>query len=167
MKKRLYFLFPDDTGAQLALETLNRNGIKRRHIHAIAKEGVALRNLPRATKFQREDIFHQAEYWLWRINLVVFGLFLAMFVYGLYTGSAILAVAGAIVMLATFGTGVLWAQYPDSNLREMAAAMSHGEVVLLVDVPVRRAHEIEALIEHRHPDGEVGGVSWIIDAFGL
>ena len=167
MKKRLYFLFPDDSAAQRALKTLTGNGIKRKHIHAIAKEGVALRNLPRATKFQREDTFHRAEYWLWRINLVIFALFLAVFIYGLSTGSALLALAGAIVMLATLGAGVLWSQYPDSSLQEMAAAMSHGEIVLLVDVPVYRAREIETLIEHRLPDCEVGGVSWIIDAFGL
>ena len=56
---------------------------------------------------------------------------------------------------------------PDVHLTEFTDALSHGEVLLMVDVPVDRVAEIEKAVHHRHPEAVVGGVSWAVDAFGI
>ncbi len=56
---------------------------------------------------------------------------------------------------------------PDVHLTEFTDALSHGEVLLMVDVPSRRVAEIENFIYHRFPEAVVGGVGWTLDAFGI
>jgi hypothetical protein len=46
-------------------------------------------------------------------------------------------------------------------------AMRHGELLLMVDVPVWRVERVEALVHKHHPEAVVGGVGWHIDALHI
>jgi hypothetical protein len=45
-------------------------------------------------------------------------------------------------------------------LTEFTDALSHGEVLLMIDVPAKRVAEIEDFVHHRYPEACVGGVGW-------
>ena len=56
---------------------------------------------------------------------------------------------------------------PDVHLTEFTDALSHGEILLMVDVPASRVAEIEDFVHHRYPEAVVGGVSWTVEGFGI
>jgi hypothetical protein len=72
------------------------------------------------------------------------------------------------IMLATFIAGEQFVVHvPNVHLTEFTDALSHGEILLMVDVPKNRVAEIEHFVHHRYPEAVVGGVGWSIDAFDI
>jgi hypothetical protein len=62
---------------------------------------------------------------------------------------------------ALFGgwaSGMNAAAVPNTRLRRFAQPIDEGKVLLIVDVPVGRVAEIEAMIAQRHPDISFGGM---------
>jgi hypothetical protein len=77
-------------------------------------------------------------------------------------------IASVVVLVATFIAGERFAiKLPHAHLADLRVPLEHGEVVLLVDVPLQRVREIEHLVAERHPEIGVGGVGWTIEAFGV
>ncbi len=167
MLRRLFFLFPDEPHAQRAVNQLVSIDIPERRIHAIAKN-IELKSLPQATQRQKNDIAFRIERFLWSADLVVFALALIAFVITLVSGDFIWSMISLAIMAVTFIAGEQFvAHVPDVHLSEFVDALSHGEILLMIDVPSNRVSEIEDFVHHRYPEAVVGGVSWSIDAFGL
>lgn len=167
MLRRLYFLFPDEPHAQRAVDDLISLDISERRIHAIAKN-VALKTLPPATHRQKNDTAFRIEWFLWTANLVVFSLAVIAFVIALIDVAFIWAIIAFGVMAASFIAGEYFVVHvPDVHLSAFADALSHGEILLMIDVPKSHVAEIERFIHHKYPVAVVGGVSWSVDAFGL
>ena len=167
MLRRLFFLFPDEPHAQRAVNQLLTLDIPERRIHAIAKNA-ELKSLPQATKRQQNDTAFLIERFLWSANLVVFFLALIALVIALVAGEFIGAIISLGLIVITFIAGEHFAVHvPDVHLGEFTNALSHGEILLMVDVPSNRVGYIEGFIRHRYPEAVVGGESWSVDAFGL
>jgi len=167
MLRRLFFLFPDEKHAQRAVHSLVNNNIPKRHIHAIA-HGTRLRTLPMATDRQKRDTAFLVEKILWHVNLSVFVIAFLALIIALLSGEIIWSAVALIVMLATFIAGEYFVvKVPNVHLSEFNDALSHGEILLMVDVPKNRVAEIEEYVHHRHIEAVTGGVGWSIDAFGI
>jgi len=167
MLRRLFFLFPDEERAQRAVNQLVFLNISERNIHAIA-HGVKLKTLPEATERQKNDTAFRVESFLWRANLLLFVVSLIAFFIALVTASFYWTLFALFIMTITFFAGEHFVvNVPDVHLTEFTDALSHGEVLLMVDVPADRVAEIESMIHHRYPEAVVGGVSWTVDAFGI
>jgi len=167
MLRRLFFLFPGVEHAQRAVDELVQRGIHTRHIHAIAK-GIDLGGLPEATERQKKDIKFRLEWFVWKTNLMLFAVALTALIASPVLGSVIWAAGSLLVVLSTFFAGEQFAvKVPDVHLTEFTDALSHGEVLLMLDVPVKRVAEIEACVQHRYPEAVAGGVSWTIDALNI
>lgn len=167
MSRRLFFLFPDEEHAQDVVDELVYRRIPKRRIHAIAR-GVELKTLPEATERQKNDTAFRVENLLWRANLAVFVLALLVFIVSLVVGAFFWIIAAVAVMLLTFFAGEQFVVHvPDVHLTEFTDALSHGEILLMVDVPRSRALEIDYYVRHSHPEAVTGGVSWSVDAFGM
>lgn len=167
MLRRLFFLFPNEANAQEVVDQLLHLNITTRHIHAIAP-GTKLTSLPEATERQKNDTAFRVERFLWRANLLVFVVALVTLVAGLLSANSALAVISIVLMLATFIAAEQFVvKIPDVHLTEFTDALSHGEVLLMVDVHSGRVAEIENFIHHKHPEAAVGGVGWTLDAFGI
>lgn len=167
MLRRLFFLFPDTDHAQRVVDEMLDKGIPVRHIHAIAR-GVDLGRLPEASERQKQDIKFRLEWFVWNTNLVMFAVALATFIASLIIGSAVWSVVSLLVMVLTFIVGEHFAVHvPNVHLTEFTDALSHGEVLLMVDVSRDRVAEVENCVHHRHPEASVGGVGWSVDAFEL
>jgi len=167
MLRRLFFLFPDEKHAQLAVNQLIFHRISERNIHAIA-HGIELKTLPEATERQKKDTAFRVESFLWNTNLLIFICALLVFFFTSLMTEFYWALIALSVMAATFFAGEHFVVHvPDVHLTEFTDALSHGEILLMVDVPGGRVAEIENFIRYRHPEAVVGGVSWAVDAFGI
>jgi hypothetical protein len=171
MNRRLYFLFPDPEHAGRVIDELSREGVDRSHLHAMADPAVdlsALASRAPLSSAQAEDRAWRIEHRLWNANLGLFALALAGLLVALYLGLTGWAVAALAVMLATFVAGEQFAvKVPHAHLDEVRAALAHGEVLLMVDVPRQRVAEIEDLVHRRHPEAALGGVGWSTDALSV
>jgi hypothetical protein len=72
-----------------------------------------------------------------------------------------------LVMVVTFIGGYFWAQVPDTHIKEFRPEMSHGEILLMIDVPEQHLFEVEEKVHRHHPEAILGGATWMVDAFGL
>jgi len=166
IKRRLYFLLPDNGHAGTVVRELEARGIERRFMHAIAGHGGDANGLPDASRMQRNDLGARIERYLWGGNLVLFFLALIALV--------ILAVLSlpwwwlllpAGIMLVSFLTGLEFVMHtPNVHLAEFQSAMRHREILLMVDVPVGQVAEVEEAVHRRHPEAIAGGVGWSVDA---
>jgi hypothetical protein len=163
MKRRLYFLLPDTAHASGVVQELERHGIERSHIHAIAGQGIDPGDLPMATLRQRGDAAAGIEKFLWLANLAAFFIsLLLLIVMMLLQPDWLWLLLPLGVMLVCFIAGLgFTSRVPNVHLDEFRDAMRHAEVLLMVDVPVKQVARVEALL-HRHPEVTVGGVGWNI-----
>ncbi len=167
MKRRLYFLFPDTAQARSAVDDLAWHGIGKRHIHAVARDGVDLEGLPKASAWQRRDLIHHLERVWWNTNLTVFFLALFGLLIGVLNAAAVWSMTMLALMIATLILGVLETGLPNVGLDELHDALRHGEVLLLVDVPQTSVADVESFLHSHHPTATPGGVSWTIERFGM
>lgn len=167
MLRRLFFLFPDEKHAQSVVHELVNNNIPKRRIHAIS-HGARLITLPAATERQKKDTAFLVEKLLWMTNLLVFFVALIGLIMALISGDTLWSIVAIFVMLATFIAGELFVVFvPDVHLSEFSDALSHGEILLMVDVAKNQVAEVENLVHRHHPEAVVGGVGWTLDAFGI
>ena len=168
MLRRLYLLFPDREHAQAAVEDLEALQVTREHVHALAREGIDLGDLPPATLAQRSDRLRWLEQVLWYGNLAVFLLLLGFVLLMVLQGHWLAAGIGLALMLASYLAGDWFAtRVIGVHASEFEDALRHGEVLLLVDVPQSRVLEIERHIERHHPEAVIGGTGWTIEALGM
>lgn len=163
MERRLYFTFPRAAQARRAVEELVAGSIPRTAIHTVARDDAGIEDLPAATTAQRHDRVWALERLYWNTNLVVFFVSLLGLLVALYVDRPTVAVAALLVMVATFLAGERFAvRVPHAHLDEQRVPLRHGEVVVMVDVPADRVHEVEAMVSRQHPEAGVGGVGWHI-----
>ena len=164
---RLYFLLPDENTAEKVVDDLGQTGIEFRNLHAHVKH-VSSDQLPAATRWQKIDLAQSLENVIWRSDLIIFFIALMIFLAVLIMGSLYWSLAALALMLATFLTGNWFAEFmPKVHLREFEHALSHGEVLLMVDVPRKKVAEVEERVRHYHPAAIPGGSSWTIQSLGI
>ena len=169
MKRRLYFLIPDTGHTQAVVEGLQAFGIKRGAMHVLAKAGVDLDGLPVATGGQRTDAGARIETILWDGNLAIYFIaLLALIVMAYLRFDWYWLLLPAAIMVATFVMGIVFTtRVPSVHLSEFRDAMQHGELLLMVDVPLWQVEHVETLVHTQHPEATAGGVSWHIDALNI
>ena len=168
MKRRLYFLLPDTGHTQAVVNDLEVFGINTRAMHVLAKPGVKLNGLPVATGRQRTDAGAKLETILWDGNLAIYFIALLALIIMAFMQLGWFWLLPAAVMVVTFLMGIVFtSQVPNVHLSEFRDAMHHGELLLLVDVPLWRVEGVETLVHEHHPEATVGGVGWHIDALHI
>ncbi len=168
MLRRLYYLFPDVTHVQMVVEELVKLEVPHHRMHAMARKNIDLRSLPGTTPRQKSDAMHHIVTLGWNINLLLFFLALMALIVGLFDKSPVLVIVPMLVMIATYIGGYLYTTHlPDMDLSDFEDALKHGEILLMVDVPLKKVAEIESYMHRRHYEAYDGGISWTVDAFGL
>jgi len=168
MNRRLYFLIPDRANALRVVDELGKNGIAVDQIHALGDRRTRLDGLPTSTLRQANDSASRLEKILWNANLASFAMALCVFIALLLTlkwsGWLLLPVA---VMVANFLAGLRFTSVPNTHLGEFQDALTHGEILLMVDVAETEVARVERQVQHEHPEAHVGGVGWGSTALGL
>jgi hypothetical protein len=168
MLRRLFYLFPEKFQVRKVVDELGKIGINYERLHTLAKEGIDLDGLPPATARQSSDLGEKLESWFWRINLLVFFIALALTLFAAFSNAWYWMLLG--LFIAT--TNVLLGNYftskiPRVHVDQFRGALSHGEILLMVDVPHWRVREIDQVVTHHHPEVDSGGVGWTIEALHI
>ena len=159
MLRRLFFLFPDEPNAQSAVDKLIELDIPLQRIHVLARN-IKLKTLPKATLRNKSDTVFHIEPLLWVTNLTLFMLALISFVVALVIGELLWAGISLALMAASFIAGEKLVVYiPYVHLSEFNVALSHGEILLMIDVQANRVAEIEGFVHHKYPEANIGGDS--------
>ena len=169
MKRRLYFLIPDTGHAQAVVDDLEAFGINRDAMHVLAKAGIDLGRLPVATGRQRTDAGARLETILWDGNLALYLVaLLALIAMAYLRFDWYWLLLPAAIMVVTFVMGIVFTtKIPNVHLSEFRDAMHHGELLLMVDVPLWQVERVETLVHSQHPEATAGGVCWHIDALHI
>lgn len=167
MLRRLYFLFPDENHAQRAVDELINRNISKQHMHAITR-GAELTTLPEATERQKNDTAFHVEQFVWKANLLLFAAALIVLTASVVANEWFWSALSLAIMLITFFAGKFFVErVPNDHLTEFTSALAHGEILLMVDVPLYHVTKVARFVEHRHPETRLDGSSWTIDAFGI
>lgn len=145
MRKRLYFLFPDQEQASKMVDELLLARIDEGHIHVMAKEGTDLGDLPAASILQTSDIVHGVE-----TGVVIGGLSglvgSVVAILALQISSIMgLIVLGCTLFGAVFGVwtaGMIGSSAKNTRLKAFEQAMSEGKILLMTDVPMDKVEII-------------------------
>jgi hypothetical protein len=169
MNRRLFFLLPDEQHARQAMQDLidagiHKNAVSAHQRHSRDNAG----EIASGKVWQRVHRAEQVEAWAWRTDLVIFFLALIGLGFALWYGSVLFSVVAVVIMALTFLVGDRFAELvPRVHLQEFEHALSHGEVLLMVDVQSARVAEIENLLLGKHPEAIAGGSSWTLRLLGI
>lgn len=169
MKRRLYFLLPDNAHTRVVVKDLKAFGIHNDAMHTMAEPDIDLSDLPVATRKQYKDPGARLETILWEGNLAIFFIALLALISTASMGLGwFWLLLPATIMLVTFAMGVVFtSRVPNAHLSGFQDAMRHGEILLMVDVPVWRVERVESLVHKHHPEAFVGGVGWHTDVLHI
>lgn len=160
MKRRLYFLLPDIAHAMMVVTELQASKIEPLQLHLKPGAGIDSSKLPATLQDIHRDTEHLVERYLWNTNLVLFFIALSVFCLSLYMQWTIVAFIMVLFMLSSFLLGLWDTTLPEVKLAEFDNALSHHEILLMVDCHKEHIRQIEELV-HLHNSGAVnGGVSW-------
>jgi len=169
MRRRLYFLLPDNTRARQVVDELLLARIEERHIHVLAKEGTPLEQLPEATLMQKSDFVHGVEQGIavGGATGVLAGLIAVSFPpAGLVLGGgALLGIALAGAGIGAWVSGMIATDVPSSRLKEFEHAIEDGNLLMMIDVPKDQVDTVTALIKRHHPEADMHGIEPAIPAF--
>ncbi len=169
MRRRLYFLLPNVKSAKQVFKELLLARVEDRNIFFLAKEGVALSDLPEATMLQKSDEIHGLE-----VGLVVGGATgaLAGVVAMMFPPSGLVMGLGVILALSLIGaiagvwaSGMIASDVPNTHLDKFSKEIEHGKILLMVDVPKHQIEEITDMLREHHPDAAPRGRDPTLPAF--
>jgi hypothetical protein len=167
--RRLYFMLPDIDTAKTVVDELLLKRIDDHHIHVVAREGVELGDLPEASLLQKSDFIPALERGLalGGITGALAGIAAVTFPpAGLVLGGgAILGTSLAGAGMGAWMSGMIGVDVPNTQIDKFEAAISEGEILMMVDIDKARVAEIEALVQQHHPEADMGGTEPHIPAF--
>jgi hypothetical protein len=168
MRKRIYWLLPDQGSAVKTMNELLLARISESHIHFVAREGADMTGLHAANVLQTSDLVDAAETGL----LVGSGLGAAMGVVAAYVladmapqAMVVIGMAGVGAVLGTWSSSMIGSSTPSRRLRRFEGAIAAGQYLLMVDVPRGRVTEIEELLQRTHPEAHFEGLEPNVPAF--
>ncbi len=168
MKRRLFFLLPDVEHAREVVSELNQMGIDQTHMHVIACDNIDTTGLPPSTPLQKQDGIYKIEQFMWNANLAVFALSLFFTLYLFLNNSPAAALIPLTIMIITFVSGCIFMlKVPSIHLSEFETAISHGEILLVVNTRKNQVHQLENFVQHEHPEVIPAGIGWTLEVFQL
>src|SRR5262245_18932288 len=169
MRRRLDFVIPDTETARRIEDELLLARIEERHMHFLAQDEATLGDLPKASLSHRMDLVHGMQRGL--IVGLGMGTVVGLALYWLTDIGALLGL-GAVLLFALSAaamgawiSGMIGSSVANPWLKQFEQTLRQGHILLMVDVPVERVEEIEALIARHHPEVEDRGVEPTTPAF--
>ena len=169
MRRRLYVVLPDLASAIKVANDLLLARVEDKHMHFLGRRGNSLGDLHEASFVQKTDV-RQALFLgvgLGVIGGMVLGLYLKLNPIGVHefgVGTLMLCVLGG-AMFGGWAATLVGVSTPNSHLKSFEEDIESGKILLMVDIPVQRVQEIEALIAQRHPEAIGKGIDKTMPVF--
>lgn len=169
MKRRLYVVLPDLASAIQTANDLLMARIEDRHMHFLGQRGMSLGGLHEASYLQKSDVRHALFLGagIGALGGMLLGVYLKLTPIGDFefgVGTFLLATIGG-TLFGAWASSMIGLSTPNSKLKSFEAELAAGKILLMVDVPVSRVEEIEALLAQRHPEAVDRGVDPTMPAF--
>jgi hypothetical protein len=168
MYRKLFFLFPNKSNTETAINELTDAGIDEGHMHAITYEDNKKVVLAHTSSHQQYDTSWFSERVLWYGNLLIFFTAAIGSMATLFWGSWIWSVAALIVAYISFIAADRFStEVPFETRFDLQKAIKLGKVLLMVEVPKRKVDEIETQMNRKHPEAWDAGVGWSVEPHGV
>lgn len=169
MRRRLYFLLPDNKSAQTVHTELLLAKIEERHMHVIARSEADLANLPEAGLLQKTDVMRGLHMGviLGALTGMILGyvsIQLELIVPGMETWAVTsLTLGGAFI--GAFATTMIALNMANTRLERFQPDIDKGRILFMVDVPFKRIEEISSMVHNLHPEADMRGIDPRIPVF--
>jgi hypothetical protein len=169
MRRRLYFMLPDVNSARAMLDEMLLARIPVQRIHFLAKRGMLPADLPEASVLQKTDLVHGAQLGvvIGAAAGLIGGLAAVMYPPEGLSVQLVVVLSGCVAgaLLGAWISSMAASAVPNTKLKAFHPEIERGRVLMMVDVPMRRAGEIADLVAKRHPEAVSGGYEPTIPAF--
>ena len=169
MRRRLYFMLPDVKSARGMLDEMLLARIHVQRIHFLAKRGTLPSDLPEANVLQKTDLVHGAQLGvvIGAASGIVGGLLALTFPPDGVSIQLVVVLIGGLIgaLLGAWMSSMAASAVPNTKLAAFHPEIEEGRVLMMVDVPMRRAGEISQLVSSRHPEAAAHGFEPTIPAF--
>ncbi|MCB1736332.1 MAG: hypothetical protein KDI89_14360 [Gammaproteobacteria bacterium] len=159
MKQRLQFLVPSLESCHAICAELEGAKISEAHIHVVAGHRYDLSAFRQATLLQRSDLVYGIEWGLITGGGAgLIGSLLAHFFPPADLQIGWIAMVASTCIGAGFGAvvaGLVAKDVPNHELEPFQERIDQGDLLMLVDVPVRRVRDVVAMILNHHPEAEI------------
>ncbi len=169
MRRRLYFVLPDLASAIGTANDLLLARVEDKHMHFLGRRGMSLGELHEASFFQKSDLRHalMLGVGLGVIGGMVLGLYLKLtpiggFEFGL--GTLFLCVIGG-GLFGGWSSTLVGLSTPNQMLKPFEREIEAGRILLMIDVPVARVEDVQALVAKRQPEVADRGVEPMLPVF--
>ncbi|MGD8514386.1 MAG: DUF1269 domain-containing protein [Granulosicoccaceae bacterium] len=169
--RRLYFVIPNIPSARQIVDELLLARVDARHIHVISRDDsqVVRAELPEATLLEKTDIIPAFERGIvagFAVGLLCGGLAIMFPPAGLdLGGGSFLAITLAGTAFGAWSSSMIGVSLHNSQLKRFEPAIETGSLLMMVDVPKKRAGEINQLVSRHHPEAHAEGVEPTMPAF--
>ena len=159
MKQRLQFLVPSLESCHAICAELEGAHVSEAQIHVYAGHHYDLSACPQATLLQCSDLVYGIEWGLITgggAGLV--GSLLAYFFPPADLQIGWIPMVASICIGAGFGAivaGLVAKDVPNHELAPLQERIDNGDLLMLVDVPVRQVRDVVAMILNHHPEAEI------------
>ena len=169
MNRRLYFTLPDTKYAHEMMNELLLARVNANRIHFIARPGMHMGNLPKASVSERTDLIEG-----WELGMVMgallgltAGLIAIMIPTWWYTQPLPTMPTLLICTLIGFVVGGLWTALvattiPNARLKPFEKQIAEGKVLMIALVPFHRVKEVRNRVLSKHPEADYKG-AWPTD----
>ncbi len=161
--RRLYVLLPDEPSCQQLIQELESRGIAHAQFHVVAGLTHELRDLPKASVWQRTELRHGL---MRGVGLgggagLLGGLLALLFPPAgvLLGGEALWVGAAAGAGFGALISALIGSQEHNREFDRFQDALAAGEVLLLIDVPRHQEAQVREQIQALHGDLKVIGVA--------
>ena len=169
MRRRLYFLLPNNKSAQVVHTELLLAKIEERHMHVIARPDINLNELPEAGLLQKTDVMRGLQMGvilggLTGMILSYIAIQLQLIVPGLEVWSVTsLTIGGAFI--GAFASTMVALNMMNTRLARFQPDIEKGRILFMVDIPFQRIEEITNLVRGHHPEADMRGIDPRIPVF--
>jgi len=169
MRRRLYFMLPDVDSARKMLDEMLLARIEERRVHFLARRGTLPLDLPEATVLQKTDVVHGAHLGIaiGGVAGTLGGLLVILFPPAGVSLQLVTVLIAALLgaLFGAWASSMAASAVPNSKLKAFHPDIEQGRVLMMVDVPMRRAQEISERVARRRPEAVAGGFEPTIPAF--
>jgi hypothetical protein len=169
VKRRLYFLLPSVDIARQTFNTLLLARIEERRMRFLARDNAVLGDLPEASVLQTTDAVHGLGVGMLTgamTGALAGGLVMWIQPFGLEVGFGAVLLLGVLgTIMGTWASGIIATAIPNTHLQRFEQEIEQGKILLMVDVPKQRMHQISELVHERQPQAELHGHDPTIPAF--
>jgi len=164
--QRLYFLTPNAVSTVSIAHELNALGIRKEHIRIVCNNQVLLDKLDlnKADVRQTSDLVQASKRGL--IYGAIIGLIAGIVASVFLPVDQPLSIAATVLALTVFGvlfgiwsSTLIGVSVQDVKVKKYQDDLNKGSLLMLVDLPPEREHQVTSLIKQHHPEASIEKVT--------